>query len=449
MIEVKVREQEEEFVKERAKELVEERLQEEVREALGRDDLVRAGAVEIVRHRISRPPSAAVRTAAAFLENMCQYSRFHYLMALCEELAVAADIAYVIEGEESDTVLLLFDLDAADDMLQRVVESPSGGLQLIQQYFDRGGRFALVDRMVPGFDLASLTPMLRREQARDQVRLRSDAHCTALKSYRPLMLEWLVRDGLYSAQLNDSNDAITCGNSLAISMLAAEGRDFNYSNVYGRQALCCPERCVKTVEPLLAAGAKVELLSGKLIPGTRVLRRLLQLRPQETRAKFPGNVLLSADVERWCPVLPYVELMREFDYPAPDVSGIADPDDDIACALFTFDYTSQRPPLPLAEGLMYWRPKTHYAFCEDRQVDVFNVLLCFKRLCPQLPRDIRNMLLVHTYGRTRNFGICCDNEDDDHVHDDEDDSDDSDDEVAEDPEMEDGDEEEEEDSSDN
>ncbi len=120
------------------------------------------------------------------------------------------------------------------------------------------------------------------------------------------------------------------------------------------------ERCSRdVVDALLAAGAKVELLNGLKLPSVKALRRLLQLWPDEIKAKFPAEAILR---EENLDLLSYVELMREFDYPSPpELAGMeALHTFRVECALFTFGYR-KRPLCPDRHSLgsyLRWRPHT-------------------------------------------------------------------------------------------
>ncbi len=129
---------------------------------------------------------------------------------------------------------------------------------------------------------------------------------------------------------------------------------------------------------------------------------MLQVRPQETRAKLPGRRILELAKKEHASVLQYVRVMREFDFPAPDVTGIADTHQQIACALFTFQYTRAFPAEVTAGShhghLFAWRPHTHFACDWWTQRRVTTALMCFKSVCPRMPKDMRLMVLTAAFG---------------------------------------------------
>ncbi len=101
-------------------------------------------------------------------------------------------------------------------------------------------------------------------------------------------------------------------------------------------------------------------------------------------------------------VLELVEVLREFNFEMPQGFVIrSDLRFEIECALFTFDYIRTRPVAAEARsyGYMSWRPRTHYASQTKLKQRVVTALLCFKRACPRLPRDIRHILLIQSFGR--------------------------------------------------
>lgn len=133
------------------------------------------------------------------------------------------------------------------------------------------------------------------------------------------------------------------------------------------------------------------MLGQGMTPSRSSMRRMLQLQPEVARLVLNwGHLLHTTDDP-----LTWVGMMRELNYPAPDVSRINDTNGVIACALFTFRYTSERPVLrPLADcddvmgrAFMVWRMHTHYACGEQRQERVETALLCLKRVCRSLPES--------------------------------------------------------------
>ncbi len=174
-------------------------------------------------------------------------------------------------------------------------------------------------------------------------------------------MEWLIDDGLYDAEHNTQDTIVFCRNKRGLRLLIEEGYDPNHIlSMYLHfpfQPLTLGDRTAEMVDALLAVGAKVELLNGEVLPSVAAFRRMMQLRPEETRAVFSSETLMrllarSGSRQREIYRLEWVEMMREFDFPAPDMSGLRDSEGAIAAALFTFKYKNVRPPFGLSrEGL--------------------------------------------------------------------------------------------------
>ncbi len=202
-----------------------------------------------------------------------------------------------------------------------------------------------------------------------------------------------MREGLNDAS---ANAPVYCGrfssNLFGLKLQVDEGFDPNEVDEFG--ALCLRyAQSATDVDNLIAVGAKPELLKGKDLPCPRALRRLLQLRPQLIKATFSGEVILANSHKR----LRHVEVMREFDCPAPDVSNEKPQHE---CALFTFQYIHRRPVVN-DYACMLWRPHTHYACPRALKRRVMTVLLILNRCRPRLPRDMRNLLLLTAFGQEK------------------------------------------------
>ncbi len=184
-------------------------------------------------------------------------------------------------------------------------------------------------------------------------------------------MAWMLR--LYNAAYNTADTVVGCGNELGLSLLVAESHDLNVTNSKNVQALSCDQAADMAL--LLAAGTKVELLNGNVVPRCERLSRLLVLRPEETKAKFTGQMIMYSN--RWPdPALVRVALLHQFGYAAPHLKHV---EIDVACALFTFGYSSSRPQASGEVRLsqyLYWRTHTHYAFEQSVKDRVLTVLLC-------------------------------------------------------------------------
>ncbi len=298
--------------------------------------------------------------------------------------------------------VVLFRSDASEKSLKRILHSPRAGWHLIAERLDLSNASfgELLTAVVPRVDPSVFTAYLREGAAEESRgydcyhQYLESAQRRGLKAASPAVLQWLIREDFYKPAKNRPSTIVSCGNELGLKILIREGYDVNYyDNQRGFSALSYPSRTAKMVDVLLECGAKVELLHGMVPPSVAALRRLLQLRPVETRAKFTGGSILSNCYEP----LRYAEVMHDFDYPTPDKKRVKDCLGSIPCALFTFGFMNQRPHVWHYSDLL-WRPHMHYAFPQATKDCVETALLCFKRVCPHLPRDMRNLLLVRAFG---------------------------------------------------
>ncbi len=392
-------------VVQRLEQVVEARMEERVEKATEearafRAKIRRAGASEIVEFRVTSPPSVSAAEAMEFLSTLNADDLTEYLLDMCEELGVDAQFAFRVPvGERAWVFRLSFE---SEKSTERVLKSERGGDRVLMEMLDERG--ILFGEYLAGvgddWNLSLFTRLLRNDDE-----ICSEVQQDAMQESESKTLEWLVRDGLYNPRFNTAAAMVSCGNTLALRMLVDEGYDPNCARSDGLQALSNATSPSAMVDALLQAGAKVELLIGTVTPPLQSLRRMLQLRPQETKAKFPGEQIFRHLSVCSRPILGIVELMREYDYPAPDMSIVNDPGNCIAFALFTFRYTAERPMAPTdgQRATLLWRTHTHYAFPPKVKDCVKTVLLCLKRVCPRLPRDLRNLLLLGVYGKTRAY----------------------------------------------
>ena len=69
-------------------------------------------------------------------------------------------------------------------------------------------------------------------------------------------------------------------------------------------------------------------------------------------------------------------------------------DNEAHCALLTHGYLASLPEGMRVEAeWIRWRPQTHRYFPIHIRRLVWCALLCWKRVCPQLPRDLRTHML--------------------------------------------------------
>ncbi len=330
--------------------------------------------------------------AVAFLNGLSDYERCDYMMTLAEELTANVLEAYIV-GNPGRTLSVL-SANSSERSCARVAKSPSGGVRLLAEFVDAFGEelTLFLDGLAPEFDFSVL-----REVFGDELRLER-AHRGAFSSSSPKFLQFLIREGLCNVSLIRPVQIVECGNALALSFLIANGHDPNYERWDGVHALTHPRRSAVMVDELVAAGAKMESLRWNFdCPSPAALRRMLQLQPELVKAAFSWNTLL---INR--PVLELMEVMREFDFPPPparlldgDAGGFID------WAMFTFGFKKQQPRMceTNLRVRIFWRPHTH-VFCEDSiKKRVVAALLCCKRHCPRLPRDMRAVLLIEAVGR--------------------------------------------------
>ncbi len=342
------------------------------------------------------------------LMRLSEFERCHFLLSLCEEMGVNAMPSYTVTRDASEHeqheeyVVPLFDskLSASSTAtLKRVLDSRRGGFALLRKSLQlRGDAQVFRHCFERGVDLSVFDNLLRDLE---NAWLRSQAQSEGMLSTSPEILGWMVRNGFYQANFNRESAIVQCGNKLGLRLLIAEGWDPNGTNKYGDQALTYAKRTPEMIDALLSVGAKIQLLrSSFILPPLGAFRRMLQLRPAETKAHFAHSALLRSGS-----VLDWVQLMREFDYPAPDTANLGDTDGEIAAALCTFQYSIVRRANvkwePTNPKRFFWRPWTHYASDEDTHNRVLAALRCFKRTCPNLPRDMRKKLLLLAFGEVR------------------------------------------------
>ncbi len=363
--------------------------------------LRRAGTKEIVLRAVTVPPSAAVVEAVAFLCRLEGFLRCDFVMSVCEELGVQASGRYSMQKYGLSDVCILATFSSSETF-SRILRSKVGGLVLVMDCvsntFREFGTFLL--HLSDDFDFSVLT-----EAVRGSNNCITSAHFGGICSSSSAILEWLIRDGLFNDALVGNLSLSYCCNSLALTRMVQQGRNVNACNWNLVQPLSQPLRTAKMVDVLIAAGAKPELLNGLRVPSVAALRRLLELHPVLMKAKFSGEAILSRGEEvDGIPeeALDYARLMRDFDYPTPTVAHLKDANGNVACALFTFQYTHVRPRL--RSGLsaeMLWRPFTHYACPQSLHDCVVTALLAMRRVCLRVPRDIRNLLLMRAFGEIR------------------------------------------------
>ncbi len=257
------------------------------------------------------------------------------------------------------------------------------------------------------FDLNVFNFVLEQERAEGLDDMQRDVQAAAFRCSSAAVLAWLMREGYYNASRNTASSLVTYGNEMGLKLLLGQGFDVNAANEEGEQPLT--QATFEMADVLLRAGAKIERLTGTVLPWVGSLKRMLQFDRVKTMTVFSADVLISL----WCRhndsqwmFLPLLKLMRKFDYPAPDLSRLHPVcQEKLSFALFTFQFTSVRPRRVLSRsqfyGDMLWRPHTHYACDDSTRARVMTALLCLKRICSRLPRDLRNVLLLKSFGSLR------------------------------------------------
>ncbi len=211
------------------------------------------------------------------------------------------------------------------------------------------------------------------------------------------LLRWLQKHNKYIAGRN-KHDFQRLSNAYGVKLLRAEGHPLD-----SRLLIDAP---APVVDALLDAGVRIHSTGGAdRIPTPISLRQLLRRQRAEAMGIYSTSRLLQSR-----DVLAYVSLLREFDYQvtAEDLAPCMSIPD-VACALFTFQFIVELPPeMWKTKGFTlfgdgYGHFMTHRAF-PSLADEVFTVLCCLLRVCPQLPRDLRKLLLIAAFGLKRSGG---------------------------------------------
>ncbi len=354
----------------------------------------RMAAQEIVCGNLATPSDAVMEVALRLVARE-EYERCDYLTTLCEQLEQRIEPGYVC----GNIVVHVLDKPCLARALERALYSPAGGASFLEGCLDDWDEsFAeMVLRLHrEGVELSVLTRLLSEEKDDEEGRLedwKDQAQCAGFECDGPEVLQWLVRDGLFCDDSLDPVSMCVVANRAGLTLLLDAGFSPNHATGIV-QPLCC-QSSADMVDALLEAGARIELLTGAMLPTAVAFRRMLQLQPQATRAKFPADAIVRLEPQdSWLEV---VEVMHEFGYPAPDLAGVPLDVNELAAVLFTFEYTSARPLV----GQMLWRRHTHHASDPLTKQRVATALLCMKRACPRLPKNIRNLLLLEAFGKVR------------------------------------------------
>ncbi len=344
--------------------------------------------------------SPMLEEAVDFVMALDEFDRCDYVMSVCEQLHVHAKARYQSAfGDVSEVVILC--AESSEKTCWRVLNSDffplsPDELALYNRSFSR-----FLENLAPEFNFSAFTAYVVRQLEIGGDEYLRDLLRAAFESTSPRVLSWLCRDGLYNGRWNSQSTLVTCGNPFGLALLISEGFDLNLPNEYGALPLSCGARTAEMVDALVAAGAKIELLSSDDVPSPVALRRMLQLKPDAIKSKIGWDLLISGTI-RHDPVLQLIEAISGFGYPTPSESEVHLATDAMTWALFTFGFTRKRPRSDLYGGNVwfYWRPHCHYVCDSATKECVFVAMLCFKRVCRTLPRDMRNLLLTESFGRS-------------------------------------------------
>jgi hypothetical protein len=220
----------------------------------------------------------------------------------------------------------------------------------------------------------------------------------AIFSSHPWLLRKLRFEAKWDASLIPRGALHVVGNVEACKLLLCGDSRFEVNNTedwdrMGIMALYCA-RSAEIVSCLLEAHADVArvLECSDTLPAVDVIRWIFE----KCSAERVWNVLWSPAAffskKTNDPLLRVIGLLDQFHCVIP-TQGIA-LDDETRCALFTFGYIDA---LPLGTCVhlswLAWRPWTHHFFPSSLHESVWCVLLCCKRICPTLSRDLRIHLL--------------------------------------------------------
>ncbi len=373
---------------------------------------LRVGTTELVE-RFFGNFSWNVDHACSMMRTWSQAERIAHVLSYCELLGVDAHQVYK-QGKEQLLVLIESpQIDAAT--MQRILHSPRGGMRLLLE-FAAHSRFACVaDECQTDRDLGvkicrkhskktladficesicdNVDSQFAKVMLRDNIFVRAQVQILGFRAESPLVLQWLVSNRLYKPGLR-TETLLSCRNSLGFQMLAGEGiiMDFTARNTEATNAAIEP----RMVELMLQSGS---IISPKVVglPKPAVLRRLLQLRSQETKTAVTLEQILRLSRSDG---MAYASLLIEFDYALDNWSG--ETNTAIYCALFTLravnlQPTPQRRLLPFEVPLVWWRFHTHHLFEPNVKKCVLTALLCMYRSRRRIPRELRKMLLEFAF----------------------------------------------------
>ncbi len=361
----------------------------------------RVGLVSMVSKDDTVTETAGNRLLFAKLATLPLAERCALVLRTCEAQWKNIRVQYVLRGKKKRTIAecCVLSTDLSPDSIMQVLESRSGGWFALCRLADHA-RTTVVEVLERAGGIDRYLGFLKKESPVRVAHLQGEA----FKSSSSKTLEWLIDVGLYDAVHNSRLTLLVCENEFGLKKLVEEGYDpsgeAEWSDIAGDQPLSAEDRSARMVDALLAVGAKIDRLSGRVTPSAAALRRMLQLQPAVTRAKFTGEVVMCNLKLHLC-ALYHVQVMREFDYPAPDVSCISDFSGRFPGPLFTFRYIRDCPTTPSRKDdimRFFWRPHTH-CLCDDAlHFAIKTTLMCLKRLCALMPKDICNLLLGTTFG---------------------------------------------------
>ncbi len=217
------------------------------------------------------------------------------------------------------------------------------------------------------------------------------------------ILAWLLRNRVYNPMWNFANTILQCHNKLGLMLLLEEGDDPNHRDANGVHALNSSDQTAEMVDALIAAGARLELLSRNHLPSWYAMRRLLQLSPDTVNpSSLRSGLLIGSSRSLFAPCLGWV-----FCASLTISSLLLDKAwrRTFYAALFSYRFVDYIPDEARKSWhLFLWRRHTHHLFDDYTKEGIMMALLCLQRLCRGLPQEMRVALLVLSFGEAYLIG---------------------------------------------
>lgn len=251
------------------------------------------------------------------------------------------------------------------------------------------------------------------------------AHTTALPGNSPELVLWLKRQGRFSSARLPRDAILSVWSSRILEQLVGvKGIDFNCvkkgdDDDEDDHELRCALQKAQTkryVQLLFKGGFRVETMHGTNLGDPDVFRWVLEEAAEEVKKHFSVSQLLFMfkDPELYFlnNEIDFIEPLYRFKF-EPDIRNVRKAVaartwcrsrcGAMAGALVSFGFlkVSDLPKCCLKKAQFCWRPivGVHKSFPKLHK-QVYASLLVFKRYGPQMPKDLRNDILIRVFGKT-------------------------------------------------